>query len=26
LGTGNPLESFYKSIPGYARLNPETGR
>ncbi|HEU4375183.1 MAG TPA: LPS-assembly protein LptD [Telluria sp.] len=26
LGLGNPLESFYKSIPGYARLNPETGR
>ena len=21
LGTGNPLESFYKSIPGYSRLN-----
>jgi LPS-assembly protein len=26
LGLGNPLESFYKSIPGYARLNPQTGR
>jgi LPS-assembly protein len=26
LGLGNPLESFYKSIPGYARLNPESGR
>lgn len=22
LGFGNPLESFYKSIPGYSRLNP----
>ncbi len=22
LGTGSPLESFYKSIPGYSRLNP----
>ncbi|MGZ8290099.1 MAG: LPS-assembly protein LptD [Telluria sp.] len=22
LGFGNPLESFYKSIPGYTRLNP----
>ncbi len=22
LGSGNPLESFYRSIPGYARLNP----
>ena len=26
LGLGNPLESFYKNIPGYARLNPEGGR
>lgn len=26
LGFGNPLESFYKSIPGYTRLNPETFR
>lgn len=26
LGFGNPLESFYKSIPGYTRLNQETGR
>ena len=26
LGLGNPLESFYKNIPGYARLNPESGR
>lgn len=26
LGFGNPLESFYKSIPGYSRLNQETGR
>ena len=26
LGLGNPLESFYKSIPGYTRLNPESGR
>jgi LPS-assembly protein len=26
LGFGNPLESFYKNIPGYARLNPVTGR
>ncbi|MDB5935642.1 MAG: OstA organic solvent tolerance protein, partial [Massilia sp.] len=26
LGLGNPLESFYKSIPGYSRLNPESGR
>jgi LPS-assembly protein len=26
LGTGNPLESFYKSIPGYARLNRGAGR
>ena len=26
LGFGNPLESFYKNIPGYARLNPESGR
>ncbi len=26
LGFGNPLESFYKSIPGYTRLNPESGR
>ncbi|MDB5909617.1 MAG: OstA organic solvent tolerance protein [Massilia sp.] len=26
LGFGNPLESFYKGIPGYTRLNPVTGR
>lgn len=26
LGFGNPLESFYKSIPGYSRLNPGYGR
>jgi LPS-assembly protein len=26
LGTGNPLESFYKSIPGYSRLNRGAGR
>jgi LPS-assembly protein len=26
LGFGNPLESFYKSIPGYTRLNPVSGR
>jgi hypothetical protein len=26
LGLGNPLESFYKSITRYSRLNPETGR
>ncbi|MFL6656533.1 MAG: LPS-assembly protein LptD [Massilia sp.] len=26
LGTGNPLESFYKSIPGYTRLNRAGGR
>jgi LPS-assembly protein len=26
LGFGNPLESFYKNIPGYARLNPASGR
>jgi LPS-assembly protein len=26
LGFGNPLESFYKSIPGYSRLNPDLGR
>lgn len=26
LGFGNPLESFYKSIPGYTRLNPGYGR
>ena len=26
LGLGNPLESFYKSIPGYTRLNPVSGR
>jgi LPS-assembly protein len=26
LGFGNPLESFYKSIPGYSRINPESGR
>jgi LPS-assembly protein len=26
LGFGNPLESFYKGIPGYSRLNPESGR
>ena len=26
LGTGNPLESFYKSIPGYTRLNRGAGR
>ncbi len=26
LGTGSPLESFYKSIPGYSRLNPGAGR
>ncbi|MBW8896697.1 MAG: LPS-assembly protein LptD [Massilia sp.] len=26
LGFGNPLESFYKSIPGYTRLNPGFGR
>jgi LPS-assembly protein len=25
LGFGNPLESFYKSIPGYSRLNPGRG-
>ncbi|MFC4932563.1 LPS-assembly protein LptD [Massilia sp. GCM10023247] len=26
LGLGNPLESFYKSIPGYTRLNNNIGR
>lgn len=26
LGTGSALESFYKSIPGYSRLNPGVGR
>jgi LPS-assembly protein len=26
LGTGSPLESFYKSIPGYSRLNQGVGR
>ncbi len=26
LGFGSPLESFYKSIPGYSRLNPGAGR
>lgn len=26
LGTGNLQESFYKSIPGYSRLNPGAGR
>jgi LPS-assembly protein len=26
LGFGNPLESFYKSIPGYTRLNQNSGR
>ena len=26
LGTGNPLESFYRTIPGYSRLNPGVGR
>jgi len=26
LGFGNPLESFYKSIPGYTRLNTNVGR
>ncbi|MGJ9420099.1 LPS-assembly protein LptD [Massilia sp. CMS3.1] len=26
LGFGNPLESFYKSIPGYTRLNSNVGR
>jgi LPS-assembly protein len=26
LGFGNPLESFYKSIPGYTRLNQNIGR
>lgn len=26
LGFGNPLESFYKSIPGYSRLNQDIGR
>ena len=26
LGFGNPLESFYNSIPGYTRLNPGLGR
>ena len=26
LGIGNPLESFYRSIPGYTRLNPGLGR
>lgn len=26
LGLGNPLEAFYKSIPGYTRLNPNVGR
>ena len=26
LGLGNPLESFYKSIPGYTRLNGNVGR
>lgn len=26
LGTGNPLESFYRTIPGYSRLNPGAGR
>ena len=26
LGFGSPLESFYKSIPGYTRLNPGFGR
>ncbi|MDB5747862.1 MAG: OstA organic solvent tolerance protein [Massilia sp.] len=26
LGFGNPMESFYKSIPGYTRLNSNVGR
>jgi LPS-assembly protein len=26
LGLGNPLETFYKSIPGYTRLNSNVGR
>ncbi|MBC7686134.1 MAG: LPS-assembly protein LptD [Bdellovibrionales bacterium] len=26
LGSGSPLESFYKSIPGYSRLNQGAGR
>nr|WP_307729704.1 MULTISPECIES: LPS-assembly protein LptD [unclassified Massilia] len=26
LGLGNPLDAFYKSIPGYTRLNPNVGR
>lgn len=26
LGFGSPLESFYRSIPGYSRLNPTAGR
>ncbi len=26
LGFGNPLDSFYKSIPGYTRLTPDSGR
>jgi len=26
LGLGNPLDSFYKSIPGYTRLNSNVGR
>ena len=26
LGLGNPLDAFYKSIPGYTRLNPNIGR
>ena len=26
LGLGNPLDSFYKSIPGYTRLNNNVGR
>jgi len=25
-GMGNPLDSFYKSIPGYTRLNTNVGR
>jgi LPS-assembly protein len=26
LGTGSPLESFHRNIPGYSRLNPGAGR
>ena len=26
IGTGSPLDSFYRTIPGYSRLNPGIGR